>query len=80
MKNRFSIELVSDLDFEGLVVDISIENQVIARLNYDKGIDKIEMELIPLSTPFAFPLAEFFETLERVKTILFECSKDQSQG
>lgn len=80
MKNRFTIELISDLDFEGMVVEISLGNQVIAQLNYDKGIDKIEMELCSeLAEPnLIFPLSEFSHALERAKDILIRCyNEDQ---
>lgn len=36
-EKKFNIELSSDLDFEGMVVEVCFDNQVIATCNYEKG-------------------------------------------
>lgn len=49
MNERFSVELCSDLDYEGMVVDVALDHNTIAILNRDKGVENIEIKLIPLS-------------------------------
>jgi len=48
MNSRFTIELSSDLDYEEMVVYISLDNEPIATLNCEKGIDNLELELSPM--------------------------------
>ncbi|MGB7128303.1 MAG: hypothetical protein WBD50_04340 [Candidatus Rhabdochlamydia sp.] len=50
INKKFRITLFSDLDFEGMVVDICFDNQVIAILNYEKGIDNIEIQILSQNT------------------------------
>lgn len=79
MNRKFVLELISDLDFEGMVVEISFENQSVARLNYDKGIDKIEMEMIFQNenmNNLIFPLDDFFLILEKAKKLLIKCYRE----
>ena len=76
MKKKFSIELSSDLDFEGMVVDISYDMQPIASLNYEKGIEKIEIEMQPNARKLAFPIEEFFHILHKAKELAVKCAKE----
>jgi hypothetical protein len=46
MKKKFLIETCSDLNYEGMVIDISFDSQRIAMINYDKGIDNMEIEIL----------------------------------
>jgi hypothetical protein len=46
MNSKFQIELSSNLDYEGMVVYISYKNEPIACLNYEKGIENAEMEIL----------------------------------
>ena len=48
MREGFSLEICSDLDFEGMVIDISYNMETIASINYDKGIDNMEIEFFPI--------------------------------
>ena len=81
MKRKFSIDLIGDVDFEGMVVEINFDHHVLARLNYDRGVDKIEVEFCPgAQTNIVFPLAEFSDVLERAKNILIKCyNEDQAR-
>lgn len=79
MNKQFSIDLISDLDFEGMVVEISFDNQLIAKLNYDKGIDNLEIELIlhdEQINKLISPLNDFIISLEKAKKILIQCAKE----
>ena len=76
MNKKFSIEMCSDLDFEGMVIDISYDMETIASINYDKGIDDMEIEIRSISEKLIFPLADFFLTLERAKQLAIKCAKE----
>jgi hypothetical protein len=76
---KFHIKLCSDLDFEGMVVDICFGDQEVAMLNYDKGINNIEIQL-PLqnkeSQSLIFPLQDFLNALEKAKKLVIQCAKE----
>jgi len=76
---KFIVELVSDVDYEGMVVEVSFENFILARLNYDKGVDNIEMEIPSNSShSIIFPLDGYLECIEKAKEILIRCyNEDQ---
>lgn len=42
----FCIKLCSDLDFEGMVVDVCFDDRTVATINYDKGIDNLKVETL----------------------------------
>jgi hypothetical protein len=79
MSEKFSIEICSDLDYKGMVVDISYDMQNIASINYDKGIDNIEIEVLPNKgdgSRFIIPLDDFFNILEKAKKLAIKCAKE----
>ncbi len=78
MNENFRIELVSDLDCEGMVVDVSFKDKMVFRLNYDEGIDRIEMTMIGFmqQSEILFPLQDFLEAIERAKKILIKCFEE----
>jgi len=62
-----------------MVVDISFDNQRIAMINYDKGIDNMEIEVLSTeegSSRCVFPLNVFLEILEKAKAIAVRCAKE----
>ena len=78
-KQKFWIELCSDLDFEGMVVDVSYNMQTVASINYDKGVEKMEVEMFPFgndSQKTILPLQEFLDVLEKAKQLAIRCSKE----
>jgi hypothetical protein len=44
---KLKIELSSNLDYEGMVVFVSIGRQELAILNYERGEENIEIEFLP---------------------------------
>ena len=66
MNKKFSIEMCSDLDFEGMVIDIS----------YEKGIDNMEIEIRPILDKLIFSLGDFFVALEKAKQLAIKCAKE----
>lgn len=82
MKKKFLIETCSDLKYEGMVVDISFDNQRIATINYDKGIDNLEVELFSSEdgpSKCIFSLSDFLEILEKAKDIAIQCAKEDNE-
>ena len=79
MSDDFTIELSSNLDYDGMVVYISVYEQEIAILNYDKGIEHIEIKLLPIYTntkTLSVPLDKLLIALEKAKTILKKCAEE----
>ena len=79
MSSDFTIEICGDLDFEGMVVDISYKMETIASINYEKGVDQMEIEIHnkrECPGKFTFPLKDFFDALERAKTIALKCAAE----
>lgn len=76
---KFSITLFGDLDFEGMIVEVCFDNQVIATCNYEKGIDNIEIQILSQnedSQEFIFPLQDFLNVLEKAKNLVIQCAKE----
>jgi len=48
----FSIELCGGLDFEGMVIDVTYNKETVAYINYENGIDNIEIEIPPKPEKF----------------------------
>jgi hypothetical protein len=78
----FCLKLCSDLDFEGMVVDICFDDQPIASVNYDKGIDSIEIEIVAAPVGLVkkiFPLDDFISILESSKKLAVQCAKEDEE-
>ena len=76
---KIKIEFSSNLNYEGMVVYISIGNQELALLNYDKGAENIEFEFLPLPSrqdKLELPLDELIAALKRAKEILLKCAEE----
>jgi len=79
MNKKIKVELSSNLKYENMVVYISLGNIELALLNYEKGVDSIEIELLPLPSGYEKPellLKEFIIALERGKEILIRCAEE----
>lgn len=71
MKDKFTFEACSDLNYEGMVVDISWNDERIATLNHDKGY--IEVELFSLhDKSLKCDITEFEKALDQAKNLLSE--------
>lgn len=79
MFKGFNTKLCSDVDYEGMVIDICFNDERIASLNYDKGTDNLEIEILwgtKESPRRIFPLDDFYEILEKAKKIALRCAKE----
>ena len=71
--NDFSIDYLSDTQYEKITIEISYKEQILCQLNKDKGNDNIEIEffhesrILPDQVIFKFPLEEFISLLNELK-------------
>ena len=62
-----------------MVVDVSVDKQELAILNYERGEENIEIEWLPLSPgqdKLSLPLDELIIVLQRAKEILLKCAEE----
>lgn len=81
-EQKFTIELCSDLDFEGMAVYVNYGRELIASLNYEKGINHIEVEFFPSGKgegQVVCSLSDFLTTLEKAKNLAIKCAKEDEQ-
>lgn len=79
MNKKFSIEVCSDLDYEGMVIDVSYDMKNIASISYDNGINNIEIKILSRKedgSRLIFPLEDFFIVLEKAKQLAIKCAKE----
>lgn len=76
MDNNFKLEICSDLEYEGMIVDILYKNDLIATLNQDMGMENIVIKLFQIQNEFLnFSYKDFLEILEKAKKLLIEINK-----
>lgn len=75
----FCTKILGDVDLEGMVILVCYEDHVIAEINYEKGRDNIEIELVPSKegiTTRRFSLDVFFKALEEAKQLAIKCANE----
>ena len=94
MNKGLNLEISSNLDYEGMVINIVYNQEKvnfsdkkkyyiqkeIATLNQDKGIENIEIKLYPSQSneDFEFSYKEFMEVLVKAKILLLQINKDRN--
>lgn len=76
--NNFTVEICSDLDYEEMVADISYENQTIAIITQERGIEDMEIVLLYPNAEITsrnFPLNGFIEAITFAKKRLILMKK-----
>jgi len=79
MSNGFCTKILGDIDLEGMVILVCHDDQVIAEINYEKGIDNMEIEIVSSQEGFPkqiFSLDGFFKILEEAKQLAIKCAKE----
>jgi len=73
----FKIRICSDLDYEGMVIDIVYKHNTLATLNQDKGIENIEIKFYSSQEKeyWKFSYKEFIDILEKAKKLLIEINE-----
>lgn len=80
MNKGFCMKILGDVDLEGMVIFVCYDDQIIAEINYEKGVDNVEIEIVP--SPLkefhkqVFSLDGFFKILEEAKQLAIKCSKE----
>lgn len=75
-RNKLCTKILSDIDLEGMLILICFEDQILAEINYEKGIDKMEIEIIPpkeVSFQYKYSLEDFLQILDDAKQLAIEC-------
>ncbi len=70
--------MCSDLDYEEMVADICYDNQTVAMITQENGIDNMEIEIYPhdeQKKSWNFPLDDFIEVLAVAKKGLIKMIK-----
>lgn len=78
----FCTKILGDIDLEGMVILICHDDQIIAEINYEKGIDDMEIEIVSSEEGFPkriFSLGGFFKILEEAKQIAIKCAKEDEE-
>lgn len=71
--------MCSDLDFEGMVVYVNYDEQTLASINYDKGINNLEVEMFPFEyegQKLIFPLQDFLAAIEKARKLALKCAEE----
>lgn len=79
MNSKLAVELFGDLDFEGMVINVTCSKETIASINYEKGIDKMEIKISAKHDNSIFPLDDFLLILEKAKQLALKCAKEDEE-
>ncbi|MBN9378025.1 MAG: hypothetical protein J0H93_06585 [Chlamydiales bacterium] len=77
MNNKFTIELSSDLRYEDVVVEIMYNEETVATISQEKGLDKLEIEIFPPceGKKWMFFFNDFLDALNAAKCFLLKMQK-----
>jgi len=78
----FSTKILGDVDLEGMVILVCYDDQIVAEINYEKGIDKIEIEIVSSMEGYPkriFSLDGFFKALDEAKQVAIKCAKEDEE-
>lgn len=67
----FEILRFSDVEYEGMTVEVSWDGEPVAQLNMDQGAAAIEIRLLS-SSDVSFALSDFLEAVEIARQYLVE--------
>lgn len=65
-KGGFEIEISSDLDYEEIVANILYEQEIVATVSQEKGLENLEIEIfMPVEgKPWKFSFEKFLDVLQ----------------
>lgn len=70
----FEIAAFSDLDYEGMTVEIRYQGNPVAQLSKDKGMENCEIAIpsrfSPVDAKFSFPVDDFVDAIKSAKNLL----------
>jgi hypothetical protein len=79
----FSTKILGDVDLKGMVILVCYDDQIIAEINYEKGIDNMEIEIVSSQEGFPrrnFSLDGFSKTLEEARQLAIKCAKQDESN
>lgn len=82
MNKGFCTKILGDIDLEGMVILVCHDDEVIAEITYEKGIDNMEIEIVSSQEGFPkrlFSLDGFFKTLEEAKRLATKCALEDEE-
>lgn len=73
----FVVEISSDLDYEDMVANVLYEEETVAIISQEKGLDNLEIEILPSieGKHWKFFLENFLKALQLSKKRLIEMQK-----
>ncbi|HPE84680.1 MAG TPA: hypothetical protein PLO43_00680 [Chlamydiales bacterium] len=74
--------MLSDVNLKGMLILVCHDDQLIAEVNYEKGIEKIEIEIIPSQEDLSdriFSLKDFLKVLEEARQLAIKCAKEDEE-
>lgn len=78
MQNKFRICICSDLDYEEMVADVCYEEDTVAMVTQEKGMDKMEIKISPPENEgnsWEFALDDYMAAIESAKQALIKMQK-----
>lgn len=78
MISKFKIIMSSDLDYEELCAEIYFEDQFVAMLTQENGIENMEIEIHPPQNKkfWSFKFSDFETIMESAKKSLYDMKKN----
>lgn len=79
MQKEFRIRLCSDLDYEEMVADIVWDNNSVAMITQEKGVDHMMIEIFPPienNNSWNFPLNDLIGALIKAQKHLIDMKKN----
>ncbi|CRX39351.1 hypothetical protein [Estrella lausannensis] len=76
-KSKFSVEISSDLVYEEMVANILFEEEEVATVSQEKGLENLEIEIFPSfdGKSWEFSFEEYIKALNFAKNCLLKMQK-----
>ena len=72
MNSKYEIQIMSDVDFEELIAEISYEGKFIALIDQDEGKDNLRIRFSDSLKDLIFSYAELLDALSEAKKKLLQ--------
>ncbi len=75
VQNKFRVRICSDSNYEEMVADVCYDNNTIAMITQENGVNNMKIEIFAANTEiksWTFPLNDFIENIQFAKNRLIE--------
>ena len=82
INKEFRLQLFGDLNLKGMAIEITFHDSIIASINYEKGVNNIEIELFHFTiddTRLIFPFDDFLHILKKAEQLAIKCAKEDEE-